>query len=145
MIVYLLEHVYLWDYFSRPATPQTVPTMNTRRQPPSTVEQSPTVAKSNRRTTGGQQAPPPPPTTTTTPKRGRKSTKLAEQSPEKESSATDRPVRIALSSHLVNKHNHFLPSSNRLLSEFRSEIHRYPTEIGFRNHGRILSRRCSCC
>lgn len=88
-------------YSSRPITPQTVPTMNTRRKQPSTIEQSPTVAKPNRRTTGGQQQAA---TTVTTPKRGRKPTKLAtptEQSPEKPSLTTDRPVRIALSSHLV--------------------------------------------
>ncbi len=112
---------YMYEFiFSRPITPQTVPLANTRRkQATTTIEQSPTVAKSSRRTTGGQQqqaaatttTPPPPPTTTsatTTPKRGRKSTKVAtpiEQSPEKQSSATDRPVRIALSSHLVNKKN----------------------------------------
>jgi hypothetical protein len=43
---------------------------------------------------------------TITPKRGRKPTKIAtpnEQSPEKQIPATDRPVRIALSSHLVRR------------------------------------------
>ncbi len=77
--------------------------MNTRRKQSSTIEQSPTIAKPNRGTTVAQQQPATT-TTITTPKRGRKSTKLAtpiEQSPEKQSSATDRPVRIALSSHLV--------------------------------------------
>ncbi len=95
-------------YFSRPTTPQTVPTINTRRKQTSTVEVSPTVVKSNRRTTGGQQQAPTTttPTTITTPKRGRKSTKVAtstEQSPEKQSSTIGQPVRIALSSHLVRR------------------------------------------
>ncbi len=108
-----LDNSNLLNYFSRPTTPQTVPTMNTRRKQSSTIEQSPTIAKPNRGTTGGQQQPATT-TTITTPKRGRKSTKLAtpiEQSPEKQSSATDRPVRIALSSHLViitNKFSDFL-------------------------------------
>ncbi len=97
---------FRWIYFSRPTTPQTVPTTSSRRKQTSTIEQSPTVAKAIRRTTGGQQ----PATTVTvpTPKRGRKSTKVAtstEQSPEKQSSTTDRPVRIALSSHLVEKNS----------------------------------------
>lgn len=76
--------------FSRPTTPQTAPVMNTRRKQASLVE-------------------PPPPIETTTPKRGRKSTKSvgAEEQPPAataaaaEPVATDRPVRIALSSHLV--------------------------------------------
>lgn len=72
--------------FSRPTTPQTAPTVNTRRKQTSIVE-------------------PPAPVETTTPKRGRKSTKstaAAEQaSSSPEPSTTDRPVRIALSSHLV--------------------------------------------
>ncbi|CAF5167983.1 unnamed protein product, partial [Rotaria sp. Silwood1] len=82
----------------RPATPQTVPTMRTRRQQPAIVEVSPTVTKSNRRTAGEQQQQ----TTTTnaTPKRGRKSTISNEKLSEKTNSTTDRPVRIALSSHL---------------------------------------------
>jgi hypothetical protein len=92
--------------------------VNTRRKQTSPIEKSPTVAKPTRRTTGGQQQPAFTPATTTppaaavaatTPKRGRKSTKVAtpiEQSPEKQSSATDRPIRIALSSHLV-KQIHF--------------------------------------
>ncbi|CAF0802390.1 unnamed protein product [Adineta steineri] len=107
---------------NRPATPQSVPTVNTRRKQTSPVEVSPVVAKSTRRTTGGQKqaAPQPPPpsppppavttATTTTPKRGRKSTKLAtstEQSPEKQNSTADRPVRIALSSHLNFDQHHF--------------------------------------
>lgn len=79
--------------------------MNTRRKQTSTTEQSPTIAKPNRRTTGGQQQPATT-TTATALKRGRKSTKSVtpiELSPEQESSATDRPVRIALSSHLVRE------------------------------------------
>ncbi len=50
-----------------------------------------------------------PPSNTITPKRGRKPTKLAtpnEQSPEKQTSSIDRPVRIALSSHLVRYSNY---------------------------------------
>jgi len=70
---------------SRPTTPQTAPVINTRRKPTSITDQSP-------------------PSNTITPKRGRKPTKLAtpnEQSPEKQTSTNNRPVRIALSSHLV--------------------------------------------
>lgn len=58
---------------------------STRRKPTSIAEQSS-------------------PSNTITPKRGRKPTKLAtptEQTPEKPAPANDRPVRIALSSHLV--------------------------------------------
>jgi hypothetical protein len=54
----------------------------------------------------------PAPSETVTPKRGRKPTKLAtpnEQSPEKQTPSTDRPVRIALSSHLVSPSYSFLP------------------------------------
>ncbi|CAF1392442.1 unnamed protein product [Rotaria sordida] len=97
---------------SRPTIPQTVPTMRTRRQQPTTVEISPTVTKSNKRTTGGQQQQQQQQaaTTITTPKRGRKSTKLTttvEKSPEKSNpTTTDRPVRIALSSHLNFDQNH---------------------------------------
>ena len=70
--------------FSRPTTPQTAPVVNTRRKQPSIVEQ-------------------PAPIETTTPKRGRKSTKstAAAEQASPEPSTTDRPVRIALSSHLV--------------------------------------------
>ncbi|CAF1197828.1 unnamed protein product [Adineta ricciae] len=113
---------------SRAATPQTLPTANTRRKQTTSVEVSPTVARSNRRTTGGQKQappppppppavsppPPPPPTTTTTtsvtPKRGRKSAKQVtprQASPDKSSKTADRPVRIALSSHLNFDQNHF--------------------------------------
>ncbi|CAF1294111.1 unnamed protein product [Rotaria sordida] len=96
---------------SRPTIPQTVPTMRTRRQQPTTVEISPTVTKSNKRTTGGQQQQQQQAATTiTTPKSSRKSTKLTttvEKSPEKSSpTTTDRPVRIALSSHLNFDQNH---------------------------------------
>ncbi|CAF4679914.1 unnamed protein product, partial [Rotaria sp. Silwood2] len=100
---------------SRRTTPQTVPTMRTRRQQPPTIEISPIVTKSNRRTPVGKQqeqiVTPPDITTThsTTPKRGRKSTKLntpIEKSPEKSNSIVDRPIRIALSSHLNFDQNH---------------------------------------
>ncbi|CAF4707030.1 unnamed protein product, partial [Rotaria sp. Silwood2] len=99
----------------RRTTPQTVPTMRTRRQQPPTIEISPIVTKSNRRTPVGKQqeqiVTPPDITTThsTTPKRGRKSTKLntpIEKSPEKSNSIVDRPIRIALSSHLNFDQNH---------------------------------------
>jgi hypothetical protein len=116
--------------FSRPTTPQTVPTINTRRKQTSTIEQSPTVTKTNRRTTGGQEQPATTTATTTTaaptPKRGRKSTKSAtpvEPSPEKQSSTIDRPVRIALSSHLVNQNlNKFLLLLNKSFFFFRISI-----------------------
>jgi hypothetical protein len=95
-------------HFSRPTTPQTAPTMATRRKQTSTTEQSPepspTVSKATRRTVAGQQQQATTTASPTTPKRGRKPTKLitpTEQSPEKQSAPTDRPVRIALSSHLV--------------------------------------------
>ncbi len=71
--------------FSRPTTPQTAPVTSTRRKQTSITEQSS-------------------PSDTITPKRGRKPTKSVtpnEQSPEKQTSSIDRPVRIALSSHLV--------------------------------------------
>ncbi|CAF2021315.1 unnamed protein product [Rotaria magnacalcarata] len=71
---------------TRSITPQTASPVNTRRKQAPVVEPSP--------------SPPPPPVT---PKRGRKSTKVntpAEQPVEKQSPPEDRPVRIALSSHL---------------------------------------------
>ena len=70
---------------SRGATPQSASVANTRRSQPSDTDLSAS-------------------TNSTTPKRGRKSTKTAtsaEQSSEEASTSTDRPVRIALSSHLV--------------------------------------------
>ncbi|CAF4713327.1 unnamed protein product, partial [Rotaria sp. Silwood1] len=103
---------------SRPATPQTVPTMRTRRQQPAIVEVSPTVTKSNRRTAGEQQQQ----TTTTnaTPKRGRKSTISNEKLSEKTNSTTDRPVRIALSSHL-NFDQNYIDTLRKLGFEIMDE------------------------
>ncbi len=75
--------IYLFS--SRPTTPQTAPIINTRRKQTSITEQ---ISPSN----------------TITPKRGRKPTKSVtpnEKSPEKPIATNDRPVRIALSSHLV--------------------------------------------
>ncbi|CAF4971326.1 unnamed protein product, partial [Rotaria sp. Silwood1] len=103
----------------RPATPQTVPTMRTRRQQPAIVEVSPTVTKSNRRTAGEQQQQQ---TTTTnaTPKRGRKSTISNEKLSEKTNSTIDRPVRIALSSHL-NFDQNYIDTLRKLGFEIMDE------------------------
>jgi hypothetical protein len=65
------------------------------------------------------------------PKRGRKPTKVAtptEQSPEKPITATDRPVKIALSSHLVRNQFNFLHFSLLFVFiEFRSKSFRHIT------------------
>ncbi|CAF3601293.1 unnamed protein product [Rotaria socialis] len=77
---------------TRSITPQTASPVNTRRKQAPVVEPSP--------------SPPPNPVT---PKRGRKSTKLntpTDQPDEKQSPPEDRPVRIALSSHLNFDQSH---------------------------------------
>lgn len=77
-------------YSSRATTPQSAPPMSTRRKQTSVTEPAPVPA--------------PVSTETVTPKRGRKPTKTAtptEQPPEKQPPVHDRPVQIALSSHLV--------------------------------------------
>ncbi|UJR33850.1 hypothetical protein I4U23_021272 [Adineta vaga] len=74
---------------TRTVTPQTVPVTNARRSQPSNVDLSTS-------------------TNTVTPKRGRKPTKTTEQAPEESASITDRPVRIALSSHLNFDQNHLI-------------------------------------
>ncbi|CAF3337781.1 unnamed protein product [Rotaria sp. Silwood1] len=71
-------------------TPQTAPATNTRRKQPSTTDES--------------SSPDP-----VTPRRGRRSTKLTtptEQSSQEQTSTDDRPVRIALSSHLNFDQSH---------------------------------------
>ncbi|CAF1201403.1 unnamed protein product [Adineta ricciae] len=75
---------------TRGAAPQSASVVNTRRSQPSDADLS---------------------ASTNTPKRGRKSTKTAtsiEQSSEEASTSTDRPVRIALSSHLNFDQNHLV-------------------------------------
>ncbi|CAF1322742.1 unnamed protein product [Adineta ricciae] len=77
---------------TRGATPQSASVANTRRSQPSDADLSAS-------------------TNTITPKRGRKSTKTAtstEKSSEEASTSTDRPVRIALSSHLNFDQNHLV-------------------------------------
>ncbi|CAF0728236.1 unnamed protein product [Adineta steineri] len=89
---------------TRPTTPQTAPITNTRRKQTSNVDLSI-------------------PDTTITPKRGRKPTKVAtptEQPSEEQTSADDRPVRIALSSHLNFDQNH-LATLNKLGFEIMDE------------------------